>query len=87
MMSLRLALLIMLLPCLALPLQAREVRMAGANGDGGACPEQLEADVEGVDATRPGKRASRDKPAVTRGAEPQAVRAPRWHSFLPGMFR
>lgn len=89
-MSVRTALLVMTLalPLLALPAQARDVRMSAAGGGGGGtdCPGQAEDDEAEVDPTRVGKRASRDKPVMTRGAEPQVTR-PRWHSFLPGMFR
>lgn len=88
-MSVRTVLLVLTLalPLLAVPAEARDVRMASAGGGGGSdCPGQAEGDEAEVDPTRVGKRASRDKPVLTRGAEPQVTR-PRWHSFLPGMFR
>lgn len=88
-MSVRTVLFVMtlVLPLFALPAEARDVRMSAAGGGGGGtdCP-QAEDDEAEVDPTRAGKRASRDKPVMTRGAEPQVTR-PRWHSFLPGMFR
>jgi hypothetical protein len=89
-MSVRTALMVMTLalPLLALPVAARDMRMASAGGGSGGsdCPGQVEDTEDEVDPTRAGKRASRDKPVLTRGAEPQVTR-PRWHSFLPGMFR
>jgi hypothetical protein len=92
-MSLRLALCLLLF-CACLPAMARDVKMSGANGDGGACPDHVAAGIEDAQAVRGGKRtatsgaASRDKPAATRGTDAEnVVRPPRWHSFLPGMFR
>lgn len=73
---------------------ARDVRLQGANGDGGGdCPANgAGAEVE-PDVTRPVSKAAasparkaKSVPSV-RGNDPGAVRAPRWHSFLPGMFR
>jgi hypothetical protein len=92
-MSLRLAVCLLLF-CTCLPAMARDVKMSGANGDGGACPDLVAAGVEDAQTARGGKRApattaaSRDKSATTRGADAEnVVRPPRWHSFLPGMFR
>lgn len=88
-MRFRLAICLLLL-CASLPLAARDLRQMGANGDGGSCPEALAADeaatpVRGA-AKRDGANAAGDRPAV-RGGDSQGVRPPRWHSFLPGMFR
>jgi hypothetical protein len=87
-MRFRLAICLLLLGA-SLPLAARDVRQSGANGDGGSCPEVLAAD----EAATPARGAARrvpanagDRPAV-RGGDSQGVRPPRWHSFLPGMFR
>ena len=73
---------------------AREARLEGANGDGGGCPEiaAAVAEAEGSSpvkqrATAPTTRAKATKPAGARASESQRVQAPRWHSFLPGMFR
>jgi hypothetical protein len=88
-MTVRTALLVMtlVLPLVLVPAEARDIRMSAAGGGGGSdCPGQADEDDAEVDPTRAGKRASRDKPVITRGAEPQVTR-PRWHSFLPGMFR
>lgn len=74
---------------------ARDVRMHGANGDGGACPEAPAVATLGA-ATIPARHAaptsalSRGKakaPTPFRGDEDTGSHTPRWHSFLPGMFR
>ena len=87
----RLAACLILLAFAAPPALAREARQLGANGDGG-CPEQAVAEAEaGLPATRR-PAGARDtpvreaRPATSRGTD-DAVRPPRWHSFLPGMFR
>lgn len=92
-MSLRLVLCLLLF-CACLPAMARDVKMSGADGDGGACPDLVAAGVEDAQTARGSKRtatpdaASRGKPAASRGADAGTiVRPPRWHSFLPGMFR
>lgn len=89
-MILRFALLLLLCSA-SLPLLAREVRQAGANGDGG-CPTRLaEEDARTGDSHGKGRGAA--TPAAKEGATApggnteNGVRAPRWHSFLPGMFR
>lgn len=87
-MRFRLAICLLLL-CASLPLAARDLRQMGANGDGGSCPEVLAADEAATPArgaARRGAGVPGDKPA-TRGGDTQSVRPPRWHSFLPGMFR
>lgn len=90
-MLLRFALLLLLCSA-SLPLLAREVRQAGANGDGG-CPAATAEKNAGPGDSR-GERAGNAKPAVEERAAPasggnteNSVRGPRWHSFLPGMFR
>lgn len=84
----RLALCLLLLSA-SLPSGARDLRQLGPGGDGGGCPDAVAGDdVETVRSA--GKRspaAVRPKPAVTRGGDGSGVRPPRWHSFLPGMFR
>lgn len=93
-MSTRLA-LCLLLTCASFAAGARDVRQAGANGDGGTCPEALSAaamEQEGP-ARAEGKRdpAAGGKSTRARGGggggDNPGMRAPRWHSFLPGMFR
>lgn len=92
-MMLRLLPLLLLLLA-SLPVAARDVKMSGANGDGGTCPDQLTASIDEAAVARATRRATgtilprAEKPAASRGADSEtAVRPPRWHSFLPGMFR
>jgi hypothetical protein len=69
----------------------RDVRLQGPDGDGGACPE-MAAEAE-TPSPRAPKRANapreKAKPATVRGGGSAADGGarPRWHSFLPGMFR
>lgn len=81
------ALPMVLLMCLALPAEGREIRMAGAGGDGTGCntdyPSGAAAEAAPI---RPAPRPE-DKAPMSRGSDPEAARPPRWHSFLPGMFR
>lgn len=83
----------LLLFCVTLPVAARDAKMSGANGDGGTCPDHLSAGIDDAAAVRGDQRAApaaatREKAPVSRGTESEnAVRPPRWHSFLPGMFR
>jgi hypothetical protein len=77
---------------------ARDVQMHGANGDGGSCPEISAAKAkaedksalpESIERTPAMAPAGRGTPATTRESTGSGNRmqAPRWHSFLPGMFR
>lgn len=75
----------------------RDVAMHGPNGDGGGDCDTTEAATPATAraatdtrATKPAKRApaTRIKPIVpVRGGDDDAGHGPRWHSFLPGMFR
>ena len=82
--------LVLLLCCASSISLARDVQMHGANGDGGseACPDQTApaATPRRAPVTRTDKAKT---PASLRGGDSAdaGVRAPRWHSFLPGMFR
>lgn len=88
-------LLPLLLVCFQLPATAAEIRQLSANGGGGVCPPATEAsEDEVVGAHLPSKRSAVtppkavDKlPARRGGNDDPQVRPPRWHSFLPGMFR
>jgi len=87
-MSRLLVCLLMVFACL--PVLAREVRLQSANGDGGTCPEATAEAV--VQPRNKGKRAAiatpdKAKPSTYRGDDGNSVRTPRWHSFVPGMFR
>ncbi len=82
------ALPVALLMCLAFAAEAREVRMAGAGGDGGGCSADYPSGATAeADPARPARRPDSDKAPMSRGSDPDAARPPRWHSFLPGMFR
>jgi hypothetical protein len=77
---------------------AAESRQLSPDGDGN-CPETAAASNEATDETdpdaaaAPARRTQKAKPApATRSggggsAAGQRNTAPRWHSFLPGMFR
>ena len=76
---------------------AAESRQLGPDGDG-SCPETAAASNDATDeadpdaAAAPARRTQKAKPApATRSgggsAAGQRNTAPRWHSFLPGMFR
>lgn len=84
------------LMALSLPAMARTSPLAGPNGEQGECTEAAgSGDVaDAVDARPAAKRATprpttKARPAVPfRGEGGGAGRgAPRWHRFLPGMFR
>lgn len=81
---------------------AREPRMHGPGGDGGECttadaggaPDAATpaAKPAATTAAKPATTApARIKPVVTvrggGGDDATSTHAPRWHSFLPGMFR
>lgn len=68
---------------------ARDVRMHGPNGDGGSCPdatEETDAPVPAPKRTQAGARDKAKSAPMMRSAGDSTTR-PRWHSFLPGMFR
>ncbi|MGQ4582518.1 hypothetical protein [Lysobacter sp. F60174L2] len=67
---------------------AREVKLSSPNS--GACPDAKPATaksdaIERTPAATP-SRATEVKPSVHSDA-PSRLSSPRWHSFLPGMFR
>ena len=85
--------LCLLLVCACVSIDAREMRLAGANGDGGGCPDLTatatpDGTVEKPRATAQPARAKPAKATTTRATgDAGRVSTPRWHSFLPGMFR
>ena len=90
--------LFLLLLCASASVAARDVRMQGANGDGGHCPEIAAAVAEAeAPASKPVRSTtSTTKPSKPAKSTPAArgdsdggtrIQPPRWHSFLPGMFR
>lgn len=72
---------------------AHEVALHGPNGNGGDCDPAVPAPVAAPVDTKPSTVAGKApttsiKPVVTvRGGDESGGQAPRWHSFLPGMFR
>jgi hypothetical protein len=73
--------------------QARDVRLHGANGDGGAGAEGAVAPAAPPAPAKPtpgpASHAKAKAPPLFRGGgdDDAGPHAPRWHSFLPGMFR
>ena len=68
---------------------ARDVRMHGPNGEGGSCPdvtEETDAPAPAPKRTQAGTRQKAKSAPMMRSAGDSTTR-PRWHSFLPGMFR
>lgn len=82
---------------ISLPAAARTVSLQDPDGTEAACPYDktpAEADEEAAGekpvANKRGMRTSpvKSKPAPpSRGNQTTPVRNPRWHRFLPGMFR
>ncbi len=90
----RLALCLLLLS-FAAGAHAREIPLHGPNGDGGSCgddagaPLAAETQAKAVPAA-PSRHVKPRTPATLRGGSgggDDGLHAPRWHSFLPGMFR
>jgi hypothetical protein len=88
----------LLLMCACSLAAARGIPSHGANGDGGSCPEMTAAKAQAEqkaplhEAPERGGAlapAGGGKPAAAResGNANARMQAPRWHSFLPGMFR
>jgi hypothetical protein len=87
----RYALLVLLLCCASSLSLARDVQLHGANGEGGSevCPEQA-APPATIKRAAPASRGKAKAPASLRGGggdDDVGPHTPRWHSFLPGMFR
>ena len=68
---------------------ARESKLADA--DGGSCPNRATASVTRTPApavAAPAKKTKQNlSPAIGGGGEETRLPSPRWHRFLPGMFR
>lgn len=84
--------LCLLLLCASSTVTARDARMHGANGDGGACPDAVANPAAPTTTTKPApvavNRGKAKAPTTFRGGgDDSGSRTPRWHSFLPGMFR
>lgn len=68
---------------------AREIKLSSPDG-GGGCANAAASDV---DAPRAGKasavppKPASAKPVIHSDAPAPRMQSPRWHSYLPGMFR
>lgn len=74
--------------------ETRDVRMHGPNGDGGECSEDDAGTAAASASPAPKTAAGNAKPAGAAKIKPVVTvrggddgHPPRWHSFLPGMFR
>lgn len=86
---------LLLLTLVSMPVAARTTTLLNANEDASECPD-LSAEVSGEQADAAAKPAAAKTGAapaagkarpVVRGNGTAPVRAPRWHRFIPGMFR
>lgn len=86
--------LCLFLLCASAMVSARDVRMHGPNGDGGGCSEPTS--IPSVPIAAPPARATsaatvhgkaKTPPLFRGGDDDTSPHMPRWHSFLPGMFR
>ena len=83
--------------CACGQVMAAEARHMGPDGSGGTCPDTAAAntdrnsddDTDNEAVAAPVRRPQKAKPAPTSHGNAGGNRstAPRWHSFLPGMFR
>jgi hypothetical protein len=85
---------LLLLALVSMPVAARTSTLLNSNEEASECPD-LSAEVSGEQADMAAKPATKAgsapaagkaRPAV-RGNGTAPVRAPRWHRFIPGMFR
>ncbi|GAB3755245.1 hypothetical protein [Lysobacter olei] len=77
--------LLLLLVLVSATVAARDVKHADANG---ACSSQDEERAATPESTRYPAAAKPAKPRPSvHGDAPSRMQSPRWHSFLPGMFR
>lgn len=86
---------LLVLAFVSLPVAARTAPLASANGETSECPDVPAADADNdpapankAAAKRAGGAPATGKPRPSaRSGDPLQVRGPRWHRFLPGMFR
>ncbi len=86
----RIAISLLLLCLASAAASARDGRHLAPDGDGEPCPEALvtgDAPVTPGTESRSGAPSTRARAATPRSTDGGAARTPRWHSFLPGMFR
>lgn len=77
----------------SLPVAARTAQFSSANGDSAECPDIGLSGDQADQAVKPAAAKRAVTPATSKNAPPvrgngtAPVRAPRWHRFVPGMFR
>lgn len=86
--------LLLILACSTV--SAREAAKHSANGEGGTCddmvmtaPDPVPASTKSA-ATKTTPASSPTRPVSQRSGDDsidESIHTPRWHSFLPGMFR
>ena len=78
--------LLLLLVLASATVAARDVKHADANG---ACSNQVEDRTVIAESPRypSATRPAKSRPSVHGDAPTSRMQSPRWHSFLPGMFR
>ena len=68
---------------------AREVKLSGANS--GSCPGHTAKPAAARTVERseapPAPQPKASKPTMSSDADGNRLQSPRWHRFLPGMFR
>ncbi|MFD0738914.1 hypothetical protein ACFQZQ_06425 [Lysobacter koreensis] len=64
---------------------AREVKLSAANS--GSCPDTIAASKEPARSSRAIAPARANKAKPSMHSDSAIRQSPRWHSFLPGMFR
>jgi hypothetical protein len=85
---------LLLLALISLPVAARTSTLSNASEDTATCPD---AGTAADDPADPANKSTTTKRAATpaatkahpaaRGSDAVPGRAPRWHRFLPGMYR
>lgn len=91
-MSIRLALCLLLL-CASLPLVARDMPLlsphdSGCTDDAATQDDDAAVRPAGTRAATSTVKPAKAQPGVRHGGDNIGeIRPPRWHSFLPGMFR
>lgn len=89
----RTLLCLLLLGASSMAMAARGPSMHGPNDDGGGCPDATPttaAATAAVKSVAPVASHLKAKPVIGLrggGSDVGTSHAPRWHSFLPGMFR
>ena len=78
--------LLLLLAMASATVAARDVKHADANG---ACSSQAEERATTAESPRypSATKPTKPRPSVHGDAPASRMQSPRWHSFLPGMFR